>query len=229
MDAVLNCTRSHFAILYQRCSSDLHYRTSVWVIEDPLVFHDIKHQRPWARRIHCLEARFYWFEPSCCPLSFGLEGYLYCPSGKVSLREGVRKQLRADKAYDVSENDQDYRYAFSGDGQQLVRLCSDQKSMVCIPWLEIESGVTVYDLITSMEQGREGINSHYRLSAVSQTGRFIVYTYTCEVKDIRCSYLLDTSKNIQGQRLPEIPGETRFFFTVDETCLLQICSSEDDQ
>ena len=230
-NAVLSRDSTYFAILYYE--SDLYsgsFVTSIWMIEDSIDFHDLRRRRPWARQLHCFETRKSGLIRSCLPLTAGWDGLFYCPSGQIQPEFGVQKELPLE-APDFDENK--YKYAFSGDGQTLVKLDSVKDLVEKISWLGDTFAKTWHHLPLpfSFTQGY-GVS----LRAVSRTVRFMVYEIGPSArfrrrfpdKPASSFYLFHYQENLEQLRVQHAisPSNTMFYFSQDEQYLLGIYTTE---
>ena len=187
--AIMSPDRTYLAILYGSFMGD--FVTSIWCIERHLDFLNIRDTRPWARRLHYLGSKNPSFCDSALPLTVGLDGFFYSPSGKIHPERGLHKRIpdslitKRDRRRPPTRKTE---LAFAGNGQTMFRLDLSAGTVEKISWLE--------DMIT--ESLHSGIPGKSRpgdrpyLKAVSLTARFVVYESSQKDRCKAALYLLDT-------------------------------------
>ena len=216
--AVLCPAHKYLAILYH--DSYGYFVTSLWIIERHLDFQGIRDSRPWARRLHCVGSRDSLFFGSCCPLTVGQDGYVYCPSGQMHPERGICYRIsdcfvagpwKQGREFDVI-------LAFSGDGQTLIRLSSSNGLVEKISWLEATTTDPLYSFTLN-----DGSSGSVHLRAISQTAQFMVYEAQLEDGS---STIFHLSLNQASQQHLQIGKRERwsriFHFSQDERTLLVI-------
>ena len=182
--AILCPEHTYLAILYGDHFG--YFITSVWTIERHLDFLNIRDRRPWARRLHYFETKNDLFRDSCRALTVGQDGFFYSPSGQIHPERGIHKQIPKGLV-DVPWSMDPAIIAFAGNGQTIIKLDPSTGQINKVSWLEdtvtesLHSGMPAYD--------RRLLSG--RLVAISQTARFVVYSY------YGVFYLLDCLGNQQ--------------------------------
>ena len=223
INAALSRDRKYLAILYTDWDDVI---TSIWVIECNIDFADIRHRRPWARRLHCFRAWKSLFENSCLPLAAGQDGLFYCPNGQIHPERGIQKQVPDPTSIHTIPLDQHISLAFSGNGQTLIKLDRIDGRVEGVPWL----GDTVTEPWQFPTPARHAQQDLVQIRAISRTARFMVYE-TLLKDESAMFYLLDHQGNIEQLQVNHLRphSNTVFYFSQDEKYLLGIYPAGSDE